>query len=93
LRLEAIVPWTDVLLIDDNLDLIAPEVLDGVERTIGCSLPADYRAIMGAFGVGTYSRFIYFWHPSEIPQRTEYSRGVWTEYSLLLAAIRFGVVT
>jgi len=81
LRLEAIVPWTDVLLIDDNLDLIAPEVLDGVERAISCSLPADYRAIMGSFGVGTYSGFIYFWHPSEIPQRTEYSRRIWSEHS------------
>jgi hypothetical protein len=75
------VPWTDVLLVDDNLDLIAPEVLDGVERTMGCSLPADYRAIMGTFGVGTYCGFIYFWHPSEIPQRTEYSRRIWIEHS------------
>jgi hypothetical protein len=81
LRQEAIVPWTDVLLIDDNLDLIAPEELDAVERTIGCSLPADYRAIMGTFGVGTYSGFVYFWHPSEIPQRAEYSRRIWTEHS------------
>jgi hypothetical protein len=74
-------PWTDVLLIDDNLDLIAPDVLDGVERTMGRSLPADYRAIMGTFGVGTYCGFIYFWHPSEIPRRTEYSRRIWVEYS------------
>ena len=56
-------------------------MLDGVERAIGCSLPADYRAIMGAFGVGTYCGFIHFWHPGEIPQRTEYSRRIWIEYS------------
>jgi hypothetical protein len=75
------VPWTDVLLIDDKLDLVGTDVLDGVERTMGCSLPADYRAIMGTFGVGTYCGFIYFWHPSEIPQRTEYSRRIWIEHS------------
>jgi len=79
--LEAIMPWTDVLLIDDDLDLIAPDVLDGVERLIVCGLPADYRAIMGTFGVGTYCGFISFLHPSEIPQQTESLRRIWAENS------------
>jgi hypothetical protein len=84
LRPETIVPWTDVLLIDDNLDLIGADVLDGVEHAIGCSLPADYREIMGRFGVGTYSGFIHFLHPSEIPQWTEHSRRIWSDHSYFL---------
>jgi hypothetical protein len=52
------VPWKDVLLTDDNLDLIAEEVLDGIEHTMGCRLPTDYRAVMTTFGVGTYCDFI-----------------------------------
>ena len=74
-------PWQDVLLIDDNLDLVAAEVLDGVEHTIGCRLPADYRAVMTTFGVGTYCGLINFLHPDQIPVQTRRSREIWAEHS------------
>jgi hypothetical protein len=45
-----IVPWKDVLIVDDNLELVPAEALDATERAIGCKLPAEYRAIMTAFG-------------------------------------------
>lgn len=74
-------PWTDVLLVDDNLDVIAEEVLDGVEHTLGCRLPTDYRAVMTTFGVGTYSGLINFFHPNDIPMQTKRSREIWTQHS------------
>jgi|SRR5215211_832480 len=75
------VPWKDVLLIDDNLDLVAEEVLDNVEHTMGCRLPTDYRAVMTTFGVGTYCDFVCFTHPDEIPARTKQSREIWAKNS------------
>jgi hypothetical protein len=75
------VPWKDVLLIDDNLELVPAEVLDSVERTISCKLPTDYRAVMTTFGVGTYCGVISFFHPNEIPVQTKRSREIWAEYS------------
>lgn len=74
-------PWKDVLLIDDNLDLVATDVLDAVEHTIGCKLPTDYRDIMTTFGVGIYCGFISFFHPNEIPAQTKRAREIWAEYS------------
>jgi hypothetical protein len=75
------VPWQNVLLIDDNLDLVAAEALDGIEHTIGCRLPTDYRAVMTTFGVGTYCGFINFSHPDQIPVQTKRSREIWAEHS------------
>lgn len=74
-------PWKNVLLVDDNLDLVATDVLDAVEHTIGCKLPTDYRDIMTTFGVGTYCGFIHFLQPDEIPARAKQSRGNWVEHS------------
>ena len=71
--------WTDVMLIDDNLDVIAEDVLDSVERTLGCKLPTDYRAVMTTFGVGTYGGFINFFHPSDIAKQTKRSREIWAQ--------------
>jgi hypothetical protein len=73
-------PWTDVLLVDDNLEPIAEDVLDGIEHTIGCRLPADYRAFMTTFGIGTYSGLIDFWDPKDIPARTRQLRRIWAEH-------------
>ncbi len=71
--------WTDVMLIDDNLDVIAEDVLDSVERTLGCKLPTDYRAVMTTFGVGTYGGLINFFHPSDIAKQTKRSREIWAQ--------------
>jgi hypothetical protein len=74
------VPWRDVLIIDD-LERVRAEELDAIEQTIECKLPADYRAIMTTFGVGTYCGFVYFWHPGEIPRQTQVYREIWARYS------------
>src|SRR5262245_4278520 len=79
-QLEVPMPWTDVLLVDDNLEVIAEDVLDGVEHTLGCKLPTDYRAVMTTFGVGTYSGFINFFHPNDIATQTSRSRENWEQH-------------
>lgn len=73
-------PWKNVLLIDEDLELVAAEELDAIEHAIGCSLPTDYRTIMTTFGVGTYCGLISFTHPNEIPARTKRSREIWAEH-------------
>ncbi len=72
--------FEDIYLVNDDVELIEPEVIDELEVSIGCRLPRGYREILTKLGVGTYCDLINLITPKDVIDRTAKQRELWGAY-------------